>query len=206
MSLNAFDYLILAVAALSGWSGFHKGFLHAVGSIISLAVGILLSIMYYRDLATYLQDYYGITAALAESIRSKIPLAALKIDNELIINGLNFSDSANYLAYLLVVALCFIAIFLVGSKLSQLLWLGIESLLTWGCLSSINSYLGIVLAVSRNLIILSIILGLLYPALRLASKMGFYLMLALVETVDNSLSASHMLQTYELLKAWAGIS
>ncbi|NLO22150.1 MAG: hypothetical protein GX119_09140 [Syntrophomonadaceae bacterium] len=198
--------MILAIAALSGWSGFHKGFLHAVGSIVSLATGIFLSVIYYRDLATYLQEYYGLTGALAESIRSNIPLTALKVDNEMVINGLNLGDAANYLAYLLIMALSFIVIFLVASKLTQLLWLGIENLLTWGFLSSINSLLGIVLAVSRNLIILSIILGLLYPALLLASEMGFYLMLALVETIDKSLSASYMLQTYEILKNWAGIS
>jgi uncharacterized membrane protein required for colicin V production len=67
MDLNLFDYLILTIIAFSGWSGFRKGFLHALGSIISLAVGIMLSIMYYRNLAAYLQDYYGVTGSLAES-------------------------------------------------------------------------------------------------------------------------------------------
>ena len=206
MSFNTFDYFILAIAVLSGWSGFHKGFLYTVGSMFSLAAGVLLSIVYYRDLAAYLQEYYGVTGALAESIRSKIPLTALKVDNELIINGLNLGDAANYLAYLLIMALSFIVIFLLSSKLIQLLWLGIENLLTWGSLSSINACLGIVLAVSRNLVILSMILGLLYPALQLASKMGFYLLLTVVEAIDESPSAFYMLQTYELLKGWAGIS
>lgn len=206
MSLNAFDYMILLIAVLSGWSGFHKGFLYTVGSMVSLAVGILLSIIYYRDLASYLQDYYGLTAALAESIRSNIPLTALKIDQDLSIHGLILGDSANYLAYLLVIALSFITIFLVSSKLTQLLWLGIENIFTLGCLSSINRGLGIVLVVSRNFIILSITLGLLYPALLLSSKMGFYLMLAVVDSIDKSLIASYMLQTYELLKAWTGMS
>ncbi|MGI6422160.1 MAG: CvpA family protein [Syntrophomonadaceae bacterium] len=206
MDLNLFDYLILTIIAFSGWSGFRKGFLHALGSIISLAVGIMLSIMYYRNLAAYLQDYYGVTGSLAESIRSKIPMTALKLNQEQIINGLGLGDASNYLAHLLVMALCFIAIFLLASKLTQFLWLGIESVMKWGGLSPIDAFLGVVLAISQNLIILSITLGLLYPALLLASKMGFYSALVVVESIDKSLSAAYMLHTYELLKAWIGIS
>lgn len=76
----------------------------------------------------------------------------------------------------------------------------------WGGLSPIDAFLGVVLAISQNLIILSITLGLLYPALLLASKMGFYSALVVVESIDKSLSAAYMLHTYELLKAWIGIS
>ncbi len=206
MELNAFDYFVIAILVLSAVSGFNKGFFNAVGNIISLIAGILLAVIYYDNLASYLQEYYGIITALSEVIRSKIPLTVLNMPSTSLINGMNFEDAAHYLAYLLIIAVSFMAIFLLGSKIFQMLWSGLDNLFSWGWLSSINRLMGLTLEVVKNLIILTIMLGLIYPALDLASGMGFYTILLVADTLDKSITASYMLHTYSMLKELAGIT
>ncbi len=205
MGMNAFDYFVIAILILSAVSGFNKGFINAVGNIISLAAGILLAVVYYDSFASYLQEYYGLITALSEVIRSKIPLTVINMESTILINGMDFDDAAHYLAYLLILAVSFIVIFLLSSKIVQMLWSGLDNLFSWGWLSSINRLLGMVLAVAKNLIVLTIILGLLYPALVLASGMGFYIILSVVDAMDKSITAAYMLQTYAMLKDLAGI-
>ncbi|KUG04355.1 putative membrane protein [hydrocarbon metagenome] len=203
--MNAFDYFVIAILILSAVSGFNKGFLNAVGKIVGLIAGILLAVTYYETLASYLQEYYGLVTALSEVIRSKIPITVLNMESAMLINGMNFDDAAHYLAYLLIIAVSFLAIFLLSSKVIQMLWSGLDSLFSWGWLSSINRMLGMTLEVVKNLIILTIILGLIHPALTLASGMGFYTILLAADTLDKSITASYMLQTYSMLKDLAGI-
>ncbi len=205
MGMNAFDYFIIAILILSAVSGFNKGFLNTVGNIISLAAGILLAVVYYDRFASYLQEYYGLITALSEVIRSKIPLTVLNLENTILINGMDFEDAAHYLAYLIIIAVSFLAIFLLSSKVVQMLWSGLDSLFAWGWLSSINHLLGMALAAVKNLTIITIILGLIYPALVLASGMGFYTLMPLVDILDRSVTAFYMLQTYTMLKDMAGI-
>lgn len=206
MSLNSFDYLMIALLILSGVHGFNKGFLHAVGKLISLAAGVLLAVVYYEQFASYLQEYYGLADSVAEMLRNKIPITAMNMEHSALINGINPGDAASGLAYLIIVAISFLVIFFISSKIIQMLWSGLDSMFGWGWLSPLNRLLGMLLVVSRNLIILSIILGLIYPALVLASGMGFYMMLSVTEALDKSIIAPYMLQGYAWLKELAGIS
>ncbi len=206
MGMNVVDYFIIAILILSAVSGFNKGLINAVGNIISLLAGILLAVVYYANFASYMQEYYGLTTALSELIRSKMPLSVANIGSSILTNGMNFEDAAHYLAYLLILALSFLVIFFLSSKIIQVLWSGLDSLFSWGWLSSINRLLGMVLAVAKSLIILTIILGLMYPALVLASGMGFYIVLPVVDALDESIATAYMLQTYAMLIELAGIN
>ncbi len=203
--MNVFDYFVIAILILSGISGFKKGFIKTLGSIISLAAGILLAVVYYDSFASYLQEYYGLITALSEVIRSKIPLTVVNMESTLLVNGMDFDDGAHYLAYLLTLAMSFIVIFLLSSKVVQILWSGLDRLFSWGWLSSINRLLGMVLVAAKNLIVLTIILGLLYPAMVLASGMGFYIILPIVDAVEKSITAAYMLQTFAMMKDLTGI-
>lgn len=205
MNMNVFDYFIIAILILSAISGFNKGFVNAVGNIISLVIGILLAVVYYDRFASYLQEYYGVITALGDVIRSKIPLTVINMESTGLINGIIFDDAAHYLAHLLIIALSFIVIFLVSSKVVQMLWSGLDTLFSWGWLSSINRLLGMALEVVKNATILTIVFGLLYPALVLAAGMGFYTILQVVDIMDKSIIAAYMLQTYTMLKDMAGL-
>jgi len=205
MTLNLCDYIIISILILSSIAGFRQGFINAMGHIIGLAAGVLLAILYYDNIALYMEEYYGLTTYLSEVIRNKIPLTVLNMDVNFLTNGLNFADAAHYLAYLLIIAVSFILIFLVSSKVVQLLWSSMNTLFSWGILSSINRILGMVLGLGRSVIILTILLGLIFPALQLASGIGFYGALPVVDNLEHSLFTAYMLGAYDYMKGIIGI-
>lgn len=196
--LNIFDFLVIAIIIMSAISGFNKGFINSAGKLVAAALGVVAAIMLYDNLVKYLQEYYGLVDSLSDLIRSKIPLAVSTLDTN--ISGMSFEDTAHYLAYLIIVAVSFIIIYLLTNQVVVMLCSGFDHLFSHGFLSLINRLSGLLLAMIKSILIISIVLGLIYPALIVAANIGFYVTLPIINCVNESLTATFMLEWYNLLK------
>lgn len=204
-TLNLLDYFILSILILSGFLGLRRGFMMAAGKITSYAVAIGTAYYYYDELALYLEEYYGMTTALAGIIRDKTPLEAISMQHQVIQSGFSYVDTAQYLAYLSIALICFLVIMIVCSQLMQLAWNWLESLFSVGMLAGINHVLGVVLALLQTIAILTVIIGLAYPAVALASRMGFYSALFTLDYMNTSVAVNWMLNLFGIFQSMLGI-
>lgn len=198
MDWNTVDYLIIALIVLSGISGFKQGFIKAVGSLVGMLAGLLLAYVYYGQCALYLEEYYGVSSALANVIRGRVPITVVSIDTSLA--GIEFADTAQYLAYLIIMAVSFIAIYLLSSRVLLILWNGLDHLFSWGILAAANKALGMILIILKTIVVLVIITGLIYPALEMASRMGIYFSLIAFQGLEQSVLTAYLLSCFALLK------
>lgn len=209
MSFNLVDYFIIAVILLSAVSGLYQGLVKAVGGMISIIAGILAAALYYDDCLVYLEQSFGVVSLLAEMIRNRMPITALSIVpdfSNIVRPNMAYADTAHWLANIILIGVCFILIFLISSKLLNLFWKLIDSLFSWGLLSWINRIMGMVLVVFKNMVIMAVITGLLYPSIELAGKMGFDKALAFSGYIDRSIMADNLIILFNLLKGMLGLN
>ena len=154
MQLSILDYAIIAILLLSALAGFRRGLFNVIGGLMGTLIGLLAAILYHRELALYLEEQFGFSTWLAGVFQEKLPLPAL---NPGLIKALDFpaglADPALYLATSLVIAISFLLILLLGSRLVQLLCELLEGILAHGILSGVNRGLGMGLLVLKNLLI-----------------------------------------------------
>ncbi len=198
MNWNTVDYMIMALIIISAISGFKQGFIKAIGSLVSMLAGLLLAYVYYGQCALYLEEYYGVSSALANVIRGKVAITVVSIDTSLA--GIEFADTAQYLAYLIIMAASFIAIYLLSSRVLLILWSGLDHLFSWGILAAANKVLGMILIIFKTTVVLVITIGLVYPALEMASRMGIYFSLIAFQGLEQSVLSVYLLSCFGLLK------
>lgn len=205
-TFNLLDYLILSMLFLSGFLGLRRGLMMAAGRITSYVVGIGLALNYYDDLALYLEDYYELTTSLAEVIRNKTPIEAFSVQHQVMKASLSYADTAQYLAYLTIALICFLVILVICSQLLQLAWNWLESMFSVGVLAGINHVLGVVLALLQTGTILTVIVGLAYPAIELASQMGFYSAIFALDHMNSSVTVNWMLNLFRIFQSMLGVN
>ncbi|MDD3888675.1 MAG: CvpA family protein [Syntrophomonadaceae bacterium] len=209
MIFNLLDYIILAVIVLSAMAGLYKGLVKAVGGIVSIVAGILVAARFYGTCLLYIEKSFGVISLLAAAIRNRVPLTALSLmpgfSTKVNLNQ-PFVDTAQWLANMLVLAVCFLLIFLVSSKLVNLCFDLVGSLFNRGIFSWVNRLLGMALIMAKNIIIMAVVLGLLYPSIELASRMGFHNALEASRYLQASLLVDNLLVLFNLLKVMLGIS
>lgn len=198
MSWNTVDYFIITLLVISGISGFKQGFIKAIGSLIGMLAGLLFAYIYYTRCALYLEEYYGISSALASIIRDRVPITVMSINSNLA--GIEFADTAQYLAYLVVLTASFILIYLLSSRILMFLWKGLDHLFSWGVLAAANKTLGMFLTIFKTVVVLVVSAGLIYPALEMASKMGFFFGLIAFQGLHDSILTAYLLNCFEFLK------
>ncbi|NLW90059.1 MAG: CvpA family protein [Syntrophomonadaceae bacterium] len=203
MQLNPVDYIIIAVLLLSLVAGYRQGMVGAVSGVLGFIVGLALAAIFYHALAEWADQYWGISAILADWIRIKFPLAALAPDNSLLnLDQLDtiYNDAASYLAGNLLLILSFLLILFIGSKAVQFFSRGINSLLDGTIFSGVNRGLGAAVVMVKNLLIMAVVLGLIMPSLDLGSQMGLSSASAMNGYVSGSLLVEWLLQWFEFFK------
>jgi uncharacterized membrane protein required for colicin V production len=164
MQLNVLDYAIIAVLLLSGLAGLRRGLFNVIGGLMGIMIGLLAAIIFHRELALSLEGYFGLSTWLAGVFQEKLPLPAL---NPGLVKALDLpaglADPALYLSTSLVIAISFLLILLLGSKLVQLLCRLLETVFARGILSGVNRGLGMGLLVLKNLLIMVVLAGVLLP-------------------------------------------
>jgi len=180
MGFNELDYIIIAILMLSGLIGYKRGFIASVGGIISTLAGVGIAFLYRDDAAVYLQEHYGVVSSLAAVLEKRMPISAWGSNQPIPLSSLpGLNEGLAYihrqfteLAYLLVVALCFLLIYMISSYLIKLFGVILEKLFLWGILGGMNQVAGAGIIVTKNIIIMAALLGVLNSPLGLGAKIG----------------------------------
>lgn len=205
MTFNIIDYFLLVILVLCALNGLRHGFVLAAGSIMSALAGIALALLCYDNLALYLEQHLGIISSLALFLREKTPMVALSVPYGMLVPGFRFEDTIQYLAYWLVGAIAFFGIlFAVGMLLRQVFrWL--ESLFSMGMASGMNQTLGIILSVLQGAVVIGILIGFSFPAIDMASAMGFPGARILMEFLNASVLVQWLLPLFDQAQAFLTI-
>jgi uncharacterized membrane protein required for colicin V production len=176
MHFNLLDYLILGILLVSALVGLRKGLIDALGRITGILAAIVIAVLYYDNCICYLEQQYGLTSLLSDYIREKAPVTAFSTNNGVI--GLfnssqDFVDTANQLAYLIILIGVFLLSLIIISWFIRLIFSLLNKLFSWGPLGGINKILGMLLIVGKNLVIIAIIAGIIHPAIQTAAQIGW---------------------------------
>ena len=205
MKLNVLDYAILAILLLSALAGFRRGLFNVIAGLMGILIGLLAAIIFHRELALSLEGYFGLSTWLAGVFQEKLPFPAL---NPGLVKALDLpaglADPSLYLATSLVIAISFLLILLLGSKLVQLLCELLEGILAHGILSGVNRGLGMGLLVLKNLLIMAVLAGVLVTPLELGARMGLPGTLITTQYMHNSVLVEQLLNLFDYLKILLG--
>ncbi len=205
MQLNVLDYAIIAILLLSALAGLRRGLFKVIGGLMGILIGLLVAVVFHRELALYLEEHFGLSTWLAGVFQEKLPLPAL---NPGLVKALDFpaglADPAFYLATSLVIAISFLVILLLGSKLVQLLCELLEGIFAHGILSGVNRGLGMGLLVLKNLLIMAVLAGVLVTPLELGARMGLPGALITTQYMHDSFLLEQLLNIFDYLKALLG--
>lgn len=210
MHFNLLDYGIIALLLLSVLNGFRRGFIDALGSMLSTVLALVAAVLYFGDGAAYLEKYFGLGNLLTTLIKDKVPVLALSLDQNMLGQGLlaapTVNDPAHYLAQLLVAAAGFLLVFGLASIVLKLIFAGLNSLFSMGLMGGLNRIMGMLLVLLKDLLILVIILGVVYEPIHLAARMGWDWAGIAAGYMNNSVLTARLMDGLVLIKAMLGIT
>lgn len=167
--MNVVDYLIITVLFFSGLNGFRRGFLDAMGRIVSLVSGLLVALCFCDDLALILQHRFAFTSILAVRLQGT-PLSFNQLDNpllQLIAGDLpGAQDARLWAAQTIAVIISFLVLLAVVSAVINLLWHPLTGVFKHGIIGVFNRLAGLVLNIAKNALILAVIFLTIFPLLQ----------------------------------------
>lgn len=180
MRFNSLDYIFIAILVLSGLIGYKRGFIASVGGIVSTLVGVVIAFLYRNDAAAYLQEHYGVVSSLAATLEKRMPVPAWSSNQHIPLSSLpGLNEGLAYihrqfmeLSYLLVVALCFLLLYIISSYLIKFFCAILEKLFLGGIRGGMNQLAGAGTIMTQNIIIMAALLGVLNSPLGLGTKIG----------------------------------
>ncbi len=211
MPVNSLDYLILALLGISALLGFYRGFLSVLGGLASTLIALFVAVIYRNELALYLEKKFGLDMLLSQAIADKIPqpawssspagsllpsLKTLPVVQE---------QLANF-AHLILVVLAFLVIYIIISKGLRLIWKVLEAPFRSGVLGGINRLIGLILLAGKDLMIMAVVLGILYPFVKTGAGMGWTGFIDIRNLVDKSSLAPYLFDIFAGLERLLGIS
>ncbi|QGU00636.1 hypothetical protein SYNTR_2042 [Candidatus Syntrophocurvum alkaliphilum] len=209
--MNILDIIFIIFIILGIFIGFKRGFISTLGRILSVVLGIFMAIKYSRELAAYNEDAFGIISYFSSFFDEKLSLPVL-FPNDPIVNlfitnqNISFlQDGAMYLAYLITILLCFLLIFLIVSKISLFILSLLNNLINYSILGFFNRLAGMFFGGLKNFIIIVVILGFSYPAIKLAANMGIETASSAKNAIQNSMLSPILLETFTNLSELVGI-
>ena len=197
------DYFILLLMLLSLWTGFRLGFFRALGGIASILLGLLLALIFSDDAANYLEQQYGLITLATEKINDLLPEQLLTASNTL--SSLTGADIAiGQLPYkaaeIFLLVICFILIMFLVKLAGNILFASLHHLVEGNFLGSLDSVLGSLLVLAKNLLILILIFGLLTPVLEITAAMGWQGSISLLNTISSSFFSGYLYAGFEFFK------
>ena len=205
MPFNILDYIIIAIIMLSVISGLRRGFVLAFSDLIITFLAGILALVWYDDGVMFLNEYSNVGTYLAEILRNKLTTSALSMDMPLVnipltLGVIDFKDMAEVLAHFGLVIISFIIIFLLSLIMLKIIVNLLNKLASWGILSWINKLLGLVLVPVKNLLILMLIAGLIFPAVELAARLELSLAMTIYDLMKHSLITAVLLEVFAAIK------
>ena len=214
MEFNLLDYSLIIILALSVLIGYTKGFIGAVGGIVTTLVSLGIAYLYRNAAADYLQEHYEVVSSLTALLEKRLSIpTGGQLNQTDIISSLPLVDEGvalihrqiTEIAYLLVAVLCFLLLYIVSRCLLNFMCMLIEKVLQQGIIGRVNRVGGIVIILTQNLIIIAVIAGLLSTPLELGADLGMKNASQLAVYMEESVTFPYLLKIFALLKAFIGI-
>jgi hypothetical protein len=208
MRFNSLDYIFIAILVLSGLIGYKRGFVASVGGIVSTLVGVGIAFLYRNDAASYLQEHYGVVSSLATALEKRMPISALGSNQAIPLSSLpGVNEGLAYvhrqfteLAYLMVVALCFLLLYMISSYLIKFFCAILEKLFLSGILGGMNQLAGAGTIMTKNIIIMAVLLGILNSPLGLGAKIGVKSISQATVYIQGSALVPYLLKVFAFLQ------
>jgi uncharacterized membrane protein required for colicin V production len=206
MQANLVDLIILVLLVLSGLTGLRLGFVKAVGGLFGTITAFIIALLFSDDLVLLLETHFGTRTALANALAGHLPVTALPLPlSKVIETELTTPTPADFLAQFMLVLACFCLITFAGARLLQALFGAFHALVSWGILGWLNSGLGLALVVVKNLLIITVLLGLIQPAIKLAASLGYASAQMVQETLADSYLVPQLLYIFMMFKDLLGL-
>jgi len=180
MGFNVLDYIIIIILTVSILIGYQKGLIRSLGGVISTLVGLGIAFLFRHPAANYLQEHFGVVSDLTAFLEKRLLnsagfseqpglIASLPIVNESIAA---MHRQITEFTYLLVAALCFLALYIISSQLLKFICIVLERILNRGILGRVNHLGGLVIILTQNIVIMAVLAGVLISPLELGAKIG----------------------------------
>jgi len=203
---NLVDLIILVLIGLSGLAGMREGFVKSFGSLFGTISAFIIALLFSDDLVLLLEEHFGARTAVADALAGHLPVAALPLPLSWVAGDeLAAATAADALAHFILILACFLLITFAGARILQMLFGLFNTLVSWGLLGWLNAVLGLVLVVVKNLLILTVILGLIQPAIKLAANLGYAAAQGLLNAMTSSYLVPKLLYIFMLLKTMLGM-
>jgi uncharacterized membrane protein required for colicin V production len=206
MALNGLDYFIVLVLAGSAWRGYRRGLIKTAGSIIAVLAGIIVAGLYRIGMANYLQTHFSMQAVLAEKIKQYISAQTTAMipfyDSSLNL----FSEPSQYLARMLTLAIAFLILFFIVILAVNSIFGLLQKAFSLMGLNGINRCGGIIFSLLKDMIIISIILGMLVPVMKTGAVFGWDKAYMIVSLVEKSVLAGSLVKAYAFLAVLIGFN
>lgn len=206
MQFNLLDYVILVIIFFSLLVGFKLGFIKAITRIFNTILAIILGFLFYDDFLIYLNHYFNTQAYLTEFFCNKFPIFVFSIDVPLLPDSIPvelaiLNDVAETFSYYIMIVISFLIIFIISKLVLRVLTYFLEGLFSFSILSWINRLLGMLILPAKNLLLITIFIGLIYPAIELAAEIGLSGALIISELIKSSIITGRLLNYFEVIKA-----
>lgn len=205
MPFNLLDYIIITIIILSIISGLRRGFILAFSDLIVTLLAGILALVWYDEGLVLLNEYSNLGPFLAHSLRNKLTATALSVDLPLVniplaLGAIDFKDMADLLAHWSLIIISFILVFLLCLIMLKIIVSLLNKIASWGFLSWINKLLGLVLVPVKNLLIIMLIAGLIFPAVELAAHLELGSTIVIYDLMRHSYITAILLDIFTTIK------
>ena len=209
MSFNALDYLIIINLGVSLLIGYQKGLIRSLGGVVSTLFGLGVAFLLRNPAADYLQAHFGVVTDLTAWLEKRMlssagvseqpgRIASLPIVNEGIAA---IHRQITEFTYLLVAALCFLALYIISSHLLKLICAILDRILNRGIMGRVNRFGGLVIIFTQNTIIMAVLAGVLISPLELGAKIGLWSVSLAEYYIGGSVLFPYLLKIFDIMQA-----
>ncbi|HWR61716.1 MAG TPA: CvpA family protein [Clostridia bacterium] len=198
--MNWIDYAIIAILLLGAFSGYRKGLLLSVSSIICLIVSILVAKTYYKAVALFMVENTAIEEKITNYITEKgfIQSMLLSPSGESTVFSMSKtfgSDLNSFVTVLIINAISVVLIFLAARLLLGIAEGFMTGIVSMPGLKEVNGVGGAIVGLVKNIIIIMLVFTVITPA----SSLKPLSMLA--ESLEASTIAKYF-YTYNFILGW----
>lgn len=210
MEFNGIDYFIILVIALSITIGYMRGLVGAIGGIITTLASLGIAYRYRNAMGGYLEEQYGVVGALTALFEKRLSLPGAQggmISSLPLVNtGWDYlHQQIAEFAYLIVVVVCFLILYIVSKCLLKLIYCILERVLARGIMGRVNSIGGMLLISAQSILIMAVVAGILKAPVILGADIGIGNAGQLQSYMEGSLLFPLLIQICVFFKVIVGI-
>ena len=209
--MNGLDYVLLLWLALSALAGYKRGLTAVLGGLASTLAALAVAFLYRDQLTLYLEKEFNLQTLLVQQMAEKLPQPALGGSAwDKLLPSLQslplVQDRMNELAYLILTAAAFILLYIAVSFGLKLIMKLLAMPFDHGALGFVNRLAGTAFTVGRDVLVMAVLLGILYPFIHSGGAMSIKGLMKAGVLIDNSLLAPYLNIIFISLEKLLGIS